>query len=139
MSYPFEILEHTADTGIRASGATRGEAFANVARGMMSLMFPEGSVKARESVDVEVTGADSVELLIAWLHEIVYLFETRHLAFCAVEVRQCTEHILKASMGGEPFDTIRHGGGTEVKAVTWHGAHVKDVDGVWEVQVYLDL
>ncbi|MDI7246383.1 MAG: archease [Bacillota bacterium] len=86
MSRPYEVLEHTADVGIRARGRTLEEAFANAALGMMSLVVPEpGRVLEREERQVKVCAADLEGLLVGWLSEFVYLIDAERFLVARIE------------------------------------------------------
>ncbi|MGE5594009.1 MAG: archease [Betaproteobacteria bacterium] len=86
VSHPYEILEHTADIGIRAWGRTLEEAFANMAMGMMSLIIPKrGLVLERDKRRVEACAADLEGLLVAWLEEFVYLVDAERFLVARVE------------------------------------------------------
>src|SRR5947209_19198174 len=69
MRQPFEILEHPADVGFVAYGATLEELFANAALAMMSLACELGAVRQTLSRAIEVTATDLESLLFAWLAE----------------------------------------------------------------------
>jgi len=58
----YEILDHTADAGVRGIGKTVEEAFCEAARGMFSLMVDLERVEPKEAMKVEVrwTGVLSV-------------------------------------------------------------------------------
>ena len=47
MSEPFEVLEHTADIGFRAWGATAAELFENAAQAMMSIAAETETIDPR--------------------------------------------------------------------------------------------
>ncbi|MEW6105583.1 MAG: archease [Bacillota bacterium] len=86
MSRPYEVLEHTADIGIRARGRTPEETFANMALGMMSLIVPEpGRILEREERRVEARAADLEGLLVAWLSEFVYLVDAERFLVAKIE------------------------------------------------------
>ena len=51
---PFEIIEHTADIGIRAFGASETEVFENAAIGMFSLISDLGKVGENEDFNIEI-------------------------------------------------------------------------------------
>ena len=86
MSRPYEVLEHTADVGIRARGWTLEETFANMALGMMSLIVPElGRILEREDRRVEARAADLEGLLVAWLSEVVYLVDAERFLVAKIE------------------------------------------------------
>ncbi|MGE5572481.1 MAG: archease [Bacteroidota bacterium] len=86
MSRPYEVLEHTADVGIRARGRTLEEAFANAALGMMSLVVPEPRrVLEREERQVRACAADLEGLLVGWLSEFVYLIDAERFLAARIE------------------------------------------------------
>jgi len=139
MAQPFEIMEHTADVGVRAFGATLPELYANAARGLLSLLAAPGKVRILCEETVTVEGADAVDLMVTWLHEILFRFDTERMAFADVEVLELQPWRLTARLRGEPLDLARHEPGQEVKAVTWHGALVEERGGVWVAEVLFDL
>jgi SHS2 domain-containing protein len=139
----FDILEHTADTGILARGASLGDVLEAAARGMLSLMVPADAARrpaaSSKELAIEASGEDGVELLVAWLHEILFAAETEHLALRDVSASDCARWHARGKVTGEPFDPDRHGGGVEIKAVTWHEAYLKEDAGAWEARVYFDI
>ena len=101
MDKPFEILEHTADVGVRAFGRTLPELYENAARGMLEVLLDPASVKPAEEETVVVTGTDAVDLLVVWLHEILLRTDARKRAFAQVRVSEVAEWRLVATLSGE--------------------------------------
>ena len=134
----FEVLDHTADVGIEAYGADDGKAFANAARGMFSLMIDLETVRETEHRDIELTAPDRESLLVAWLSELIYLFDARNLLFRRFEVSLPEETTLRARAYGEPVDGSRHEIKTGVKAVTFHMLSIVHDDGT-RVRVLFDI
>ena len=131
------MLEHTADVGIRARGATLEEAFEQATLGLaevLGALRPGGG----EVVDVEVTAGDPGALLVDWLNEVLWLHETRgHAAIAAVRVERVTGDRAAGSVTFSSTDPPADG--TFVKAVTYHRLRVgRDADG-WLAEVYLDV
>ena len=58
MARPFEILEHPADVGFMAYGATLEELFANATLAMFSLACDLETVQETEHHKIEATGED---------------------------------------------------------------------------------
>jgi SHS2 domain-containing protein len=81
----YRILDHAADAKLRAFGATIGEAFANAALGLVSLMTDWGSVEPRLSHDVSVEASDVEGLLVRFLSEILYLSDAKAFVLAGVE------------------------------------------------------
>ena len=70
---PYEVIEHTADIGIRAGGRDLKELFTHMAQGMFSLVVPPEAVRETESMEVKASAQGGWEpLLFAWLRELLY-------------------------------------------------------------------
>jgi SHS2 domain-containing protein len=74
----YQLLEHTADVGLRAWGPTPPEAFPQAAWGLLPIMLGTATEEHDRSgevtnVDIAVAGADWPELLVNWLAELLFL------------------------------------------------------------------
>jgi len=76
MEKDFELVEHTADIGIRAYGANKIEAYANAARAMASLITDSDQVREAVLPGSKGDCPDPETLAVAWLNELIYLFDT---------------------------------------------------------------
>jgi len=133
----FELLEHTADVGIRARGATLEEAVEQATLGLaevLGALRPGGG----EVVDVEVTAGDPGALLVDWLNEVLWLHEVRgHAGVAAVRVERVAGDRAAGSVTFSSTDPPADG--TFVKAVTYHRLRVGRDAGGWLAEVYLDV
>jgi SHS2 domain-containing protein len=139
MTGTFELLEHTADVGIVATGASLGEALAWAAKGMFSVIADLDTVSPRESLEVSVKAADREALVVDWLNELLYRYEAE--GFLSREFNVMLDDAgtsLRAECWGEPVDLQRHQILTSVKAATYHGLELSH-NGQWRVQVILDV
>jgi SHS2 domain-containing protein len=139
MSAGFAITEHTADVGVRAWGDSEAAVFEQVARAMFSLICDPGTVDRREVLDVAVEAPDHELLLVAWLNELLFLFESRRLLLSEFEVLELGATTLRARASGEALDERRHALCGGVKAATYHHLWLGQRDGRWEAQVILDV
>lgn len=135
----YQLLEHTADMGIEASGETLEELFAQAAYGLLEIMTGTPQAAAREEKSVTLTAADPEELLVNWLNEILYLFEIQKFLPVDFEIEEVRGERLLARVRGEPFDPQRHLVEREVKAVTYHQLRLEKTDGLWQARIYVDL
>lgn len=135
---PIEILEHTADAGIVARGATLAAAFAHAAEGMYGLMVDTAAVKERTARTIDVRADDPADLLVAWLLELLFLTEAEGLVFrrFAVDLQGGALH---ATAYGELLDEERHAVGLEIKAVTRHLLAVQQEETGVAVRVLFDV
>ena len=139
----FELLEHTADVGIRAHGATLEEAFEQATLGLAEVQGaptrgPEPARASGEPAAVQVSAADTGGLLVDWLNEVLWLTDTRRAGVAGVRVERVGEgrasgSVVLTSDGPGPE-------GAFVKAATYHRLRVEpDPGGGWRVEVYLDV
>ncbi len=136
---PYEVFEHTADIGLNAYGTTLPELFIHAAQGMESLMVVPEQVQARVSREIVVDGHDTISLLIAWLNELIFLFDTEYLLFRQFQIDALTETHLQARASGEPYDAQRHDLSSAIKAVTWHEAAVEQTDDGYTAHIIFDI
>jgi len=139
MNPGYDILEHPADVGIEARGASLAEAFAQAAEGLMSLILDPAHVVQRESRRIDLTASDTEQLLVRWLSEVLYLFDGCGFAAARFEVQLRGPASLTATVHGEIFSPSRHTARTDVKAVTYHLLHVRQGPEECVVRVYLDI
>jgi SHS2 domain-containing protein len=116
----FELIEHTADTGLKAYGKSLEEAFANAACGMFSIIAGLDEVREVESRRVEVNAADMESLLFEWLNSLLYYFDVEGLIFKRFDIIELGEEHLGAECFGEKYDPSRHHLKTGVKSATYH-------------------
>lgn len=135
----FELLEHPADIGFRAFGATAAELFANAAAAMLSIAAVLDAVEPVEEYRIEAEGTDYESLLVNWLSEVLYWYDGKRIAMGAFRVSRIDPTSISASAFGEPRDPDRHPARLVVKAVTWHQLKVEQRDGGWVAEVYLDI
>ncbi|GAG82259.1 unnamed protein product [marine sediment metagenome] len=138
MEKDFEIVNHTADVGIIAYGADMSQAFANAARGLFSLITELDDVEEVLHRDIELTATDEESLLVEWLNELVYQFDTDGIIFKRFDIIQLNNTQLKARSYGEKVDSSKHKLKTGVKAATYHMLKVDRGDGC-KVQVLFDI
>ena len=141
----YELLEHTADVGIRASGPTLEAAFEQATEGLADVLgalapgwsSPGGSGPG-EAVAVRVAADDPGGLLVDWLNEVLWLRDERQATVTGVRVERVGDGTAAgwvAFSGDGPASD-----GTFVKAVTYHRLRVEpDPGGGWLIEVYLDV
>ena len=138
MEKDFEIVNHTADVGIIAYGADMSQAFANAARALFSLITELDDVDEVLHRDIELTATDEESLLVEWLNELIYQFDTEGIIFKRFDIIQLGNTQLKARSYGEKVDSSKHKLKTGVKAATYHMLKVDKGDGC-KVQVLFDI
>jgi SHS2 domain-containing protein len=137
MKKRFELIEHTADIGLRAYGQTLAEAFSNTAYGLFSIITDVRKVRKTESRILEIQAENLEDLLFEWLNQLIYYFDAELLLFKQCEIREFDGHNIKAVCYGEKVDLSRHEIKVGVKAATYHMMKI-DLQQK-QVEVILDI
>ncbi len=135
----YKILDHPADLGIEAWGATLAKAFEQAAQALLSIILDLETVQPTQTIEVRLDASDKEHLLVKWLSEILYLYDGQQFVskHCAIE--QFAPNHLKAAIKGATFSEQTHVTRLDVKAVTYHQIAVhEDERGGW-VRVFLDI
>lgn len=132
----FEIIEHTADVGVRCWGATIEECFEQAALGVLAI---NGAYVAGngERETIELNAPDPGALLVDWLSEVLYLHDARDAVVTGLGVDSVGDGRLSGWV--ELRDRVGELEGTAVKAVTYHRLSVEESNGRWEALFYVDV
>ena len=133
----YDLIDHTADVGIKAYGKTLSEAFENAAKGMFDIITDNSEVESTGQYNIELKASDLEQLLVDWLSKLLYLNDAQDLVFGKFEVTLSGNH-LSANVYGEKYDKKKHGMGVEIKAVTYHMLQVHETNPIF-VQVLFDI
>ncbi len=135
----FEILEHTADIGLRAWGATLKEAFENAATALVAVMVELEDIEPTVTYPIAAAGEDDESLLVNWLSEVLYYVDARRVVLRRFHVAQFGDGRAAGQAWGEPRDPDRHRPKVIVKGVTYHQLKITRRAEGCEVQVFLDI
>lgn len=136
----FEIIEHPADVGFLAYGATLAELFANAAAALMWLTCELSGVTETLEVNIAVAAEDLESLLFAWLAEILAAADGEQLVFCRASGVEISKGTVRGTLHGEPLNRTRHCTKTYIKAVTMHQLRIEETAAEgWRTQVFLDV
>lgn len=138
----YEIIEHTADIGIRVSGKTKEDIFTNAAYAMLDIMVAFKAIdskhpKLQHSLTIE--GADTEELLICFLNELIYLFVSKEFLPAKFKIVKMNNQCLTALVSGEKFNTKRHRLKAEIKAATYHNLRVGKTASGYQTEIIFDV
>jgi SHS2 domain-containing protein len=135
----FELLEHPADIGFRAYGATLEELFSSCAGALVSIILDPSAIRPVESISISGMGGDLESLLVNWLNEVLYYVDGRRVALAEFAVTHVNETKVECIARGEARDRERHPSRVAVKAVTYHQLKVERTADGWVADVYVDI
>lgn len=139
MPSSFEIYATTGDVGLNIYGETEKDVFEQAFLGLYSLITDIEKVNGSIEKIVKVS-ADSIDrLLIKWLNELIYIFDTENFLGCKVHILSFFENFLEAKIYGEYFDEKRHTKGLLIKAATYHNLNFEKKGSKFKASVLFDI
>jgi SHS2 domain-containing protein len=135
----YTIFEHTADVGIEVRAETLERLFTNSALAMSDIMFEKCPSGTTETRLVLVLGTNPEELLIAWLNELLYIYNVERLVFSEFSDVELTESTFMTRAHGERFDPDRHRVEMEIKAATYHGLSIERAGDEFAARIIFDV
>ncbi len=136
---PFSFFDHTGDVGVIVRGRGLEELFQNAAGALFSLITDRRRIRRRLTEAVRVWAPDLESLLVAWMGELLFLFDARGLLLRSFEFHKLDTGRLEATAWGEPYQEARHPIKTGLKAVTYHQVRVEQAGGIWTARIVLDI
>jgi SHS2 domain-containing protein len=138
----YRVFDHTADLGIEILGQTQADLFSHAAMALSDLLVEE--VDARKTASTEtrtlvIDGADSPDLFVNFLREILYLFNGEGLVLTVCRIAQIDAGRLTADIRCCRYDARKHRVKKEIKAVTYHQAAVVKTAQGWQGRVIFDV
>jgi len=135
----YQPIPHTADIGFKVWGDSLEELFSNAARAMTDCMVQIDDGVPTQTVFVQLKAESLEELLVQWLSEVLYHFETDGLLGLGFHVLQCQMKDFKATIHGIGWDPKQFPLKTQIKAVTFHEMKIEKQNNRYEAQVILDV
>lgn len=128
---PYEIIEHTADVGLKAYGVTLKELFENAAKGMFEIIAGEKVHQGvthpeRRRIDIKKEVDAFEELLVAWLSELLYIFNKEEILFNHFSIIELNNSGIVGEAQGRKINLSQEALQTEIKAVTFHDLKIEE-------------
>ena len=144
MSYVknYEIIEHTADIGIRLKAADLKQLFRNAALAMFDIIA-EKRPKTKDQrpktqkISIKQRADNLEELFVNWLNELLSLAAIKELIFSDFQIKKLQENNLEVVAIGEGIKNYRVN--TEIKAATYHQLKLEKINSYWQAEVIFDV
>ncbi len=135
----FELVDHTADIGLRIVAPTLEGLILPATDGLYALIGDLAEYGPEETIKLDFAAEDSASLLRDYLAELLRLFETTQRVIAEPVVTEFTPTRLRITARAlriDPDQTIYH---REVKAITYHELAITEVAGGFEATVIVDI
>jgi SHS2 domain-containing protein len=151
----FEFVAHTADIAVRLTAPSVAGLFEAAAAAFTEAVTNRGTVRAAASREIQLVAPELDLLLVDWLNELLFLFETEDLLVAratvdVVEVDDVVDVVdvvdvdeaavsLRATVWGERRDASRHWVKVLVKGATYHGLAIERAGEGYVATVIFDI
>ena len=140
----FNYLEHTADVWVHAWGTSLEDTFSQCVYALMDTMIESNNIAPREIKEIMVKDQTIGALLINFLSEFLFLFDTEgwlvgEVNIAKIEKNSGGEFQLHAVVKGETFNPQIHEPDTEVKAITYSYLEIQNNPGHSEIKIVYDI
>ncbi|MEW6100787.1 MAG: archease [Candidatus Omnitrophota bacterium] len=134
----YEIIEHTADIGIRVRGKDFKELLERAALAMFDIIAKKKKVPtSTEQANIELKAQNRDELFVNWLNELLSLSATKEIIFTDFKFSKLTENELEVIAQGESNNNYRVN--VEIKAATYHQLKIEETKQGWLAEVIFDV
>ena len=135
----YEILEHTADIGIRVKASDLAGLFKNAGLAITDISAEKQKTQYPEKHKIVITQrADNLEeLFVNWLNELLSAGAVESLIFEDIQINQVNENFIDAIAIGSDIRNYRVN--TEIKAATYHQLQVQKTGSLWQAEVIFDV
>ncbi len=142
----FDFFDHDSDVGVSIIADTLEELFVSSAEALFSLIAAKKSIGKNISFKTDIAGDTIEELLVNWLNELIFGFETKEFYGQKFDLKISDKmsngekkYFLKADIAGEKIDLKKDEILHEVKSATYHQLKVEEKDGKHTVKIIFDL
>jgi len=139
----YRVVEHTADVALELRGGSLEGLLAAATAGVRFLHAGRKRPREEHRVSVRVEGGSPEELLVKWVNELIYFFDTRgELALEAADLRVDDERGALTAAADLSLCSIDRAGFVPravLKSATYHGLEVTtDAKGYLRATLVID-
>lgn len=136
---PFDVIDHTADTGIRVWAPDLAELLSEAARGMFAQITDPEAIDVTTVKTIFADGIDKTDLVINVLRELLFLFSGGNLLVKWFAVDTADGDAVTGRAGCEPFDPEKHPVRSDIKAVTYAGGDISVLPDGLGITIIFDI
>jgi SHS2 domain-containing protein len=135
---PYEFFDQAGNIGVTVQSDTLAGIFAHASSAFSGSITALGGIEPKRPEEVDVDAPELDLLLLDFLTELLYRYDTRGWLTREAEVELHEKDggwSLQGTLRGERLNPSRHVLKAAIKAVTYQGLHVHQTEGVWTAQV----
>ena len=138
----YKTLEHKADTGFLVTAPSWERLYIDAALSLTDIMVKLEHIEPKDRQTVTLSAENRESLMVRWLNDVLFLFEQQKFLARRIVFNQFDGKQILATLWGEAYHPVRHGGCSEIKAVTYHQLELGDrpkPEPHFYARIFLDL
>lgn len=135
----YELIEHTADIGIRVKARDLKGIFSKAAQALFDIIAERKNPAAprAKKKKIRLSAQNLDELLVNWLNELLSLSSAEETIFYDFKFSKLSDTQLQAVATGD--DSVHYKAEKEIKAATYHGLSIKRASSGWQAELIFDV
>ena len=129
----YDLIDTTADIGVKAYGKDLCELFESCALAMFDIISDTKKIDGKGEMEIKLAVDELDQLLVDFLNNLLYFKDTDNFVFASCKVKKISKKngkwLLDATMSGEVFQKGKHVVGKDVKAATYHRLEINEKEG----------
>ena len=135
----YRLTRRQSELAVRVTGNTQVDLFANSAFALFDVMADVDKIEVKERINLEVEGTDRDDLMVNWMRELLYLYQSSGYLLKEFNIREVRDTIVKAEVCGEKIDPDRHEIKQEIAAVAFDKSRMQKTGNQWIAQVIFEI
>lgn len=135
----YRYFDHTGDVGVEVFGENLAALFRHAGEAFTDIVTDADTVRTQEEKTIELQADNVEELLVGWLNELVFLFDTQGLLPKTFAIDAIDRLHIEATVQGETYEENRHPIKTTIKGATYHQLEVIRENDGWNARIVFDL
>lgn len=132
-------MDHTADLGVEVIAEDLKKLFEKAGATLTDLIITGDLLPESIVTELKISGIDLEDLMVRWLGEILYLFQSDGIITVSPKVHNITSTEINAEIESTVFNPKIHFIKHDIKAVTYHQIRVENLKKHWKTRVIFDL
>jgi SHS2 domain-containing protein len=97
----YRLTRRQSELAVRVTGGSQADLFANSALALFDVMADVEKIEIKERIILEVEGTDRDDLMVNWMRELLYLYQSSGYLLKEFNIREVRDTIVKAEVCGE--------------------------------------
>jgi len=135
----YRLNKHQSEIAVRVIGNSQADLFVNSAFALFDVMADIQAIESKERLPLEVEGTDRDDLMVNWVRELLYLYQSSGYLLREFQVHEVKDTIVRAEVCGEKIDPDRHEIKQEISTVAEHKSRMQKTGDQWIAQVIFEL